>query len=140
MTRPLCPCLLPPRPLLSTMLRKTLLSALAWFTLWQPIVAVQTRSLLLPNDTLLTPGSEPKGDVSTHAPCFPALDFKMPACIPDSLDGWWCDSNTEYAFVGFSYEITQCKFHPSPLSDRSSTFVAYRPEQESIELRVRRYS
>ncbi|KIY69813.1 glycoside hydrolase family 17 protein [Cylindrobasidium torrendii FP15055 ss-10] len=33
----------------------------------------------------------------------------MPSTVPDSLDGWWCDSSTEYAFVGFSYEVTACQ-------------------------------
>lgn len=42
------------------------------------------------------------------ASCFPALGFKMPVDIPSSLNNWWCDPHTEYAFVGFSYEVTQC--------------------------------
>ncbi|KAH6909232.1 B-(1-6) glucan synthase [Coprinopsis sp. MPI-PUGE-AT-0042] len=41
--------------------------------------------------------------------CFPAVGFKMPSSVPSSLDNWWCDKNTEYAFVGVSYEITQCQ-------------------------------
>lgn len=41
--------------------------------------------------------------------CFPALGFEMPSATPPSLDGWWCDMSDEYAFVGFSYEVTACK-------------------------------
>ncbi|KAG9318073.1 hypothetical protein JVU11DRAFT_138 [Chiua virens] len=33
----------------------------------------------------------------------------MPSDAPDSLDGWWCPMDTEYAFMGFSYEITACQ-------------------------------
>lgn len=40
--------------------------------------------------------------------CFPAVGFKVPGSVPSSLTNWWCDYSTEYAFVGFSYEITQC--------------------------------
>jgi hypothetical protein len=41
--------------------------------------------------------------------CFPAVGFKMPGSIPSSLNNWWCDYSTEYAFMGFSYEITACE-------------------------------
>ncbi|EIM90298.1 uncharacterized protein STEHIDRAFT_129136 [Stereum hirsutum FP-91666 SS1] len=33
----------------------------------------------------------------------------MPQKVPDSLDGWWCKSADEYAFLGFSYEVTACQ-------------------------------
>ncbi|KAG5724319.1 hypothetical protein E4T56_gene16071 [Termitomyces sp. T112] len=33
----------------------------------------------------------------------------MPIDVPLSLNEWWCDPHTEYAFVGFSYEVTQCQ-------------------------------
>jgi exo-beta-1,3-glucanase (GH17 family) len=33
----------------------------------------------------------------------------MPSSAPKSLDGWWCDANTEYGYVGFSYEVTACQ-------------------------------
>ncbi|KAJ7666285.1 glycoside hydrolase superfamily [Mycena rosella] len=33
----------------------------------------------------------------------------MPANTPTSLTNWWCDYDTEYAFVGFSYEVTACQ-------------------------------
>jgi len=41
--------------------------------------------------------------------CFPALGFQMPSSTPSSLTGWWCDPKTEYAFLGFSYEVTACQ-------------------------------
>ncbi|KAI9509735.1 glycoside hydrolase superfamily [Russula earlei] len=41
--------------------------------------------------------------------CFPAIGFKKPSHVPNSIEGWWCDPSTEYAFVGFSYEITACQ-------------------------------
>ncbi|KAF9266406.1 hypothetical protein L218DRAFT_66226 [Marasmius fiardii PR-910] len=41
--------------------------------------------------------------------CFPALGFKMPSSTPSSLTNWWCPMSSEYAFVGFSYEVTQCQ-------------------------------
>ncbi|KAK0493207.1 hypothetical protein EDD18DRAFT_1310725 [Armillaria luteobubalina] len=33
----------------------------------------------------------------------------MPATLPSTTNNWWCDMNTEYAFVGFSYEVTACQ-------------------------------
>ncbi|KAF9230883.1 glycoside hydrolase family 17 protein [Melanogaster broomeanus] len=33
----------------------------------------------------------------------------MPSSIPGSLDNWWCPMDTEYAFLGFSYEVTACQ-------------------------------
>ncbi|KAF9475442.1 hypothetical protein BDN70DRAFT_883703 [Pholiota conissans] len=41
--------------------------------------------------------------------CFPSLNFTMPSSVPSSLDNWWCSMSTEYAFVGFSYEVTACQ-------------------------------
>lgn len=46
--------------------------------------------------------------VSSNLSCFPALGFTMPSLVPDSTDGWWCEPASEYAFVGFSYEVTAC--------------------------------
>jgi hypothetical protein len=51
------------------------------------------------------------------ASCFPAYGFQMPSQVPNSMDGWWCNPADEYAFLGFSYEITLCElltFHISP--------------------------
>jgi hypothetical protein len=42
--------------------------------------------------------------------CFPAVGFKMPNATPTSLTNWWCNNDTEYAFVGFSYDISLCDF------------------------------
>ena len=41
--------------------------------------------------------------------CFPELGFEMPSSVPLSIDGWWCSTNSEYGFVGFSYEVTSCE-------------------------------
>ncbi|THV05654.1 glycoside hydrolase [Dendrothele bispora CBS 962.96] len=41
----------------------------------------------------------------------------MPSSVPASLNGWWCDTNTEYAFVGFSYEVTACQSSSQLKSD-----------------------
>lgn len=41
--------------------------------------------------------------------CFPSLNFPMPDSVPSNLDDWWCDANTEYAFMGFSYGVTPCQ-------------------------------
>ena len=42
--------------------------------------------------------------------CFPAYGFQMPSQVPDNMDRWWCNPADEYAFLGFSYEITPCEF------------------------------
>ncbi|KAG1777729.1 glycoside hydrolase superfamily [Suillus placidus] len=41
--------------------------------------------------------------------CFPSAGFQMPSSVPSSTGGWWCSPNTEYAFLGFSYEVTACQ-------------------------------
>ncbi|KAJ3978554.1 hypothetical protein F5890DRAFT_1395646, partial [Lentinula detonsa] len=46
---------------------------------------------------------------STENNCFPALGFTMPPTVPSSNSGWWCDMDTEYGFIGFSYEVTACQ-------------------------------
>jgi exo-beta-1,3-glucanase (GH17 family) len=33
----------------------------------------------------------------------------MPSDVPASTNGWWCDPVNEYAFLGFSYEVTACQ-------------------------------
>jgi hypothetical protein len=45
---------------------------------------------------------------SVSSKCFPCLGFKTPSNVPSSIDGWWCSPTTEYAFLGFSYEVTSC--------------------------------
>ncbi|KAJ7082856.1 glycoside hydrolase superfamily [Mycena belliarum] len=56
---------------------------------------------------------EPSRTVSIDATappnCFPALGFHMPSTPPSSINNWWCAYNTEYGFVGFSYEVTACQ-------------------------------
>lgn len=49
------------------------------------------------------------GMARDHRNCFPALGFTMPATVPTTLDDWWCAYDTEYAFMGFSYEVTECQ-------------------------------
>jgi hypothetical protein len=59
------------------------------------------------------PASSATANVGGQPPnCFPAIGFKMPASVDDIMTdraNWWCDYNTEYAFLGFSYEVTACK-------------------------------
>jgi len=100
-------------------LQKIFLVALAWLTLSWPMPLEEGHSF---NHTFVVGAHKPGPGCDT--PCFPALGFKMPATVPSSLDGWWCDSSTEYAFVGFSYEITQCELdsRASRLSIRPLTF------------------
>ncbi|KAI0305743.1 hypothetical protein B0F90DRAFT_1815321 [Multifurca ochricompacta] len=33
----------------------------------------------------------------------------MPSDVPANTNGWWCDPSGEYAFLGFSYEVTACQ-------------------------------
>lgn len=94
--------------------------ALPWLMLLRYVAAGQEYPVFLFNNTLMIGTSQSELVASADAPCFPALGFKMPATVPSSLDGWWCDSSTEYAFVGFSYEITQCAFYLPRLSVRRS--------------------
>lgn len=51
----------------------------------------------------------PSGSPEDALSCFPAVGFQMPSSVPSSTDGWWCEPSTEYAFLGFSYEITACE-------------------------------
>lgn len=52
-------------------------------------------------------GREPTAQSASF--CFPALGFEKPLVLPENNTHWWCDPTTEYAFVGFSYEVTACK-------------------------------
>ncbi|TFY58114.1 hypothetical protein EVJ58_g6619 [Rhodofomes roseus] len=63
-------------------------------------------------DAVLTEVHELNGrdGIALPAPfCFPALGFVMPPVLPPDNTLWWCDPSTEYAFVGFSYEVTACQ-------------------------------
>lgn len=52
-----------------------------------------------------------RGETARTPPnCFPALGFTVPITVPASLNNWWCAYDTEYAFMGFSYEVTECMF------------------------------
>lgn len=42
--------------------------------------------------------------------CYPSLGFLAPDALPLDNSLWWCDPATEYAFVGFSYEVTACEY------------------------------
>lgn len=47
-----------------------------------------------------------------RAPCYPGLGLQIPRqTVPGNLDitPWWCNPETEYAFLGFSYEVTSCR-------------------------------
>lgn len=76
--------------------------------------------------------------------CFPSLGFVMPDVLPPDNTEWWCDPATEYAFLGFSYEITDCEhiFLPAIYSG-VLTEVSHRPwcrpESRAAERRLPRY-
>ncbi len=40
--------------------------------------------------------------------CFPAVGFNTPSDVPASTDGWWCNPDNEFGFLGFSYEVSTC--------------------------------
>lgn len=48
---------------------------------------------------------------SNESSCFPSLGFSTPKDVPqmNSTESWWCDPDTEYGFLGFSYEVTSCE-------------------------------
>src|ERR1700760_5004077 len=61
------------------------------------------------------PALLPRSDAFEHSKsasmstgCFPALGFRMPRNVPGSLSGWWCNQRDEYAFMGFSYAVSEC--------------------------------
>lgn len=62
--------------------------------------------------------------------CFPAVGFETPNEIPTSLTDWWCDADTEYAFVGFSYDISLCDFFSR------SMFFIYDAHRDFFQVRV----
>jgi exo-beta-1,3-glucanase (GH17 family) len=41
----------------------------------------------------------------------------MPSSTPSNTDNWWCDPSTEYAFVGFSYEVSACQSQSELVSE-----------------------
>jgi hypothetical protein len=52
----------------------------------------------------------PTAALRSTSNCFPGFNFKMPEGPPASLADWWCDRDSEYAFVGFSYEVSACEY------------------------------
>ena len=111
-----------PYPCAPMMLRKAFFAVLPWLMLSRSMVTGKEHPLLLFNNTLVIGTAQSESFASADTSCFPALGFEMPTTIPSSLDGWWCDSSTEYAFVGFSYEITQCAPDLSHLHVHRLTF------------------
>ena len=77
---------------------------------------------------------------SPGSSCFPALGFQMPSKTPTSLSNWWCNTDTEYAFVGFSYDISPCDFLPDQcfLYDTHRDFT-FRSEFDATEDRLFKY-
>ncbi|KAI0320895.1 glycoside hydrolase superfamily [Amylostereum chailletii] len=53
--------------------------------------------------------SSPTNEFVAAASCYPALGFKKPSTLPADNSKWWCNPANEYAFVGFSYEVTACQ-------------------------------
>jgi hypothetical protein len=53
--------------------------------------------------------SVPPAPLNAGEYCFPSLGFQMPSSPPSHTRNWWCDPKTEYAFLGFSYEVTACE-------------------------------
>jgi len=118
------------------MLRNTFFAALPLLMLSRSVV--MGRALPDFSNTPAKGGSQSKSPARTNASCFPALDFEMPTTVPSSLENWWCDSDTEYAFVGFSYEITQCTSNHVSLFTSSHSRL-YRPKQKQTKIGVCRY-
>ncbi|KAH7099021.1 glycoside hydrolase [Auriculariales sp. MPI-PUGE-AT-0066] len=64
--------------------------------------------------------------------CFPSLAFTPPTVASGSapnvnLDSWWCTRSSEYAFMGFSYDITACPSYDEMLrhfKDQRKTYGA----------------
>ena len=74
---------------------------------WEPTKTIGEQHLIPAGSATAKMGGQPPN-------CFPAIGFKMPGSIEDierasRNSNWWCDYNTEYAFMGFSYEVTACK-------------------------------
>lgn len=49
---------------------------------------------------------------ATYSSCFPALDFTMPSEAPanttSNVANWWCNTNDEVAWLGFSFDLSAC--------------------------------
>ena len=87
----------------------------SFLLLFLPVLVLATRPLSRRsndstfNETVSSSLAAPSPVCSmSPANCFPSLGFKTPSDVPSSIDGWWCNATTEYAFLGFSYEVTAC--------------------------------
>lgn len=81
------------------------------YTLFTLAALGQSFTLAHPMEPTRTIQVEARRPAANPPPnCFPALGFTMPSTVPTSLTNWWCAYNTEYAFVGISYEVTACMF------------------------------
>ena len=57
----------------------------------------------------------PSTSAPSYSGCFPSANFEMPSSVPSTLENWWCDMSTQYAFVGFSYSVAGCTSPPLPI-------------------------
>ncbi|KZT27959.1 glycoside hydrolase family 17 protein [Neolentinus lepideus HHB14362 ss-1] len=90
---------------------RLLLHALGYFVALFVVDLVYTTPLDFPDRALSLrdlEGRQDSGGLSAPL-CFPALGFPKPPVPPPDNTHWWCDPATEYAFVGFSYEVTDCQ-------------------------------
>ncbi|KXN87211.1 hypothetical protein AN958_08601 [Leucoagaricus sp. SymC.cos] len=86
------------------------LSLLARFSRGSPVDMANTNVEEENEDTsAITTESDHTISIEERSHCFPSSGFKMPREPPSSLNGWWCDRGSEYAFVGFSYEVEACQ-------------------------------
>lgn len=101
------------------MILTTLLSILfLYLCLVFPVLAFPVDSKAHPHDIGLLPSL-----VNNH--CFPHPNFTMPDAPPNNTEGWWCDNKMEYAFMGFSYEVTACAYSCCPRCCLSLTSWRY---------------
>lgn len=67
--------------------------------------------------------------------CFPELGFEMPSSVPSSLEDWWCSTDSEYGFVGFSYEVTSCEGRWSLFLSRVEVLTSSKSGQSAEKLK-----
>lgn len=77
-----------------------------------------------------TPGNG--GNSTSSSNCFPALNFNRPDSVPSSTDNWWCSTNDEVAWLGFSYDVSGC---PSS-STLSKSFARMRKDFDARYVRL----
>ena len=97
---------------LLTILGALALSALAFAAPFESHVQLHdTRSAATIKNKSTT--AKPHTNAKPAPFCYPSLGFVPPLTLPKTNADWWCDPSTEYAFVGFSYEVTACEYRPS---------------------------